>query len=247
MATNLTSHLPARARRRGSGTRSRGRRRAAITSSSVASTWRAPAAPPSGGTSATSSTSQLGGVVVDQPGARRPRRCASSAAASAAGAGRCGRRMRWGRSSISSRMPWKSPSAASRPCATTSTREPNRSTSSSTWRRDDHAAALGAEAVEDVDQPQPLAGVEAVERLVGDDDRRPVDQRLRDLDPLAHALRVAVDRAAVVGVHLDRRRARRVPRASGSSTPCSTAGEPHEVERRASAGTSPPAAGTRPT
>ena len=63
----------------------------------------------------------------------------------------------------------------------------------------------------ELDEAESLAGVEAVERLVGDHDGRAVDQRLCHLDPLTHALRIGVDRARVVGIHLDgcQRRPRR--------------------------------------
>ncbi len=63
--------------------------------------------------------------------------------------------------------------------------------------RDQYAPALVAEAAEQPDQVQPLAGVQAVERLVQHEQFGIVDQRLRHLHPLAHALGVARQAAAV--------------------------------------------------
>ena len=76
-------------------------------------------------------------VSTTRPSRRRPARRPPPGPAMSRLASARGRsvrtRMRCGRSSIRSRMARKSPSAASRPWAITSTREPKRSTSSSTW------------------------------------------------------------------------------------------------------------------
>ena len=135
--------------------------------------------------------------------APRPPPVPRSAGSPAPSADRCGRGCSSGRSSIKSRMSRKSPSAASRPCAITSTREPKRSTSSSTWLEiSTHLPSL-SEAVEQVDHVQPLARVEPGERFVEEQHLRVVDDRLRDLDPLAHALRVGRQAPRVGRVELD--------------------------------------------
>ena len=71
--------------------------------------------------------------------------------------------------------------------------------------RDDDAAAVAAEAVEELDHVRALARIEPGERLVEHDQPRVVDDRLRELDPLAHALRVGRQPPLVVGVELDGR------------------------------------------
>ena len=86
-------------------------------------------------------------------------------------------------------MARKSPSAASRPWAITRMREPKRSTSSSTWLdTTTHASGRGAEPAHEVDEVDPLPGVEAVERLVEHEDLGVVDEGGGHLDPLAVAL-----------------------------------------------------------
>ena len=71
--------------------------------------------------------------------------------------------------------------------------------------RDDDAAALAAEPVEELDHVRALPRIEPGQRLVEDDQPRVVDDRLGELDPLAHALRVRRQPALVVGVELDGR------------------------------------------
>ena len=56
-------------------------------------------------------------------------------------------------------------------------------------------AALGPHPPQQGHQVQPLARVDAVERLVEQQHRRVVDQRRGELDPLAHALGVGADPA----------------------------------------------------
>ena len=85
----------------------------------------------------------------------------------------------------------------------TSTCEPSRSTSSSTWLETITQRPFGAEAAEERDHVGALARVEAGQRLVEDEHRRVVDERLRDLDALAHPLRVRGQPARVGRVELD--------------------------------------------
>ena len=75
-------------------------------------------------------------------------------------------------------------------------------------RRDEHRAALRAEPPDQLDDVAALGGVESVERLVEQQQLGLVDERLGELDPLAHALREAADA-----------RARRRPRARRSRAP----------------------------
>ena len=70
-------------------------------------------------------------------------------------------------------------------------------------RHDDGAVGPGAEPPHEVDEVQPLARVEAVERLVEHEDLRVVDEGGGDLDPLAVALGQGAHRAAIAGVQLD--------------------------------------------
>ena len=68
---------------------------------------------------------------------------------------------------------------------------------------DDHRPALLAETAEQLDGSQPLAGIEPFEGLVEDQEIRVVDDRLGQLDPLPHALRVGGQGTRVAGVELD--------------------------------------------
>lgn len=106
-----------------------------------------------------------------------------------------------GRSSMRSRMARKSPVAASRPWATTSTRSEPLHLVEHVAGHDD-AAALRSEPAEQLDW-RGLAGVEPGERLVEDHDRGVVHQGLSDLDPLLHALGVRGRGPVVVRVELD--------------------------------------------
>ena len=87
--------------------------------------------------------------------------------------------------------------------------------------RHDHAAPGVAEALEQVDHVEPLAGVEAGERLVEHEHVGVVDEGLRHLHPLAHALGVGWPPGGGRRGRARRCRARRGPRASGSATPWS--------------------------
>ncbi len=69
--------------------------------------------------------------------------------------------------------------------------------------RDDDRLALLAEPAEQLDRPQPLAGVEPFERFVEDEEVGVVDDGLGQLHPLAHALGVRGERAGIPGVELD--------------------------------------------
>ncbi len=82
-------------------------------------------------------------------------------------------------------------------------REPKRSTSSSTWLETITVRALLPQTAEQLDRSKPLAGIEPFERLVEDEEIRVVDDRLGQLDPLAHPLRVGDEGAAVAGIQLD--------------------------------------------
>ena len=101
--------------------------------------------------------------------------------------------------------------------------DPNRSTSSSTWLDTIDAAAEVAERVEQLDHVQPLPRVEPGERLVEHDDRGLVHDRLRHLDPLAHALRVGREPPGVAGVELDEGERLASGRGRVWRMPCSTA------------------------
>ena len=70
--------------------------------------------------------------------------------------------------------------------------------------RDDDAAALAAEPLEELDHVGALARVEPGQRLVEHDQPRVVDDRLRELDALAHALRVRRQAPLVRRIELDR-------------------------------------------
>ena len=149
---------------------------------------------------ATRRRKRLGVDRVDDHGVVAAKRTATDAVATEApagerrGAGRLRTRMRCGRSSMSSRMARKSPSAARRPARCTSTREPNRSTSSSTWLDTITHLPCCAESMEQIDDVDALAGVEAGERFVEHEHLGIVHDRLGDLDPLSHALRVGATR-----------------------------------------------------
>jgi len=69
-------------------------------------------------------------------------------------------------------------------------------------RHDDASPGI-AKRGDQFDHVQALARVEAGERFVEQQHVRVVHNRLRDLDPLAHPLRVRRHGARVVGVHLD--------------------------------------------
>ena len=62
-------------------------------------------------------------------------------------------------------------------------------------RREEDRAPGGGHGPQQLHHVQPLARVHAVERLVEEQDRRVVDERAGELDPLAHALGVRADRA----------------------------------------------------
>ena len=150
-------------------------------------------------------------------------------------------RTRCGRSSIRSRMARKSPSAARRPWTMTSTREPKRSTSSSTWLDTTTHRPSAPSCWNRSIMWQALAGVEAGERLVEHDHVGVVDDGLGHLDPLAHAL--GVGRASAGG-----RRGRARPRpgpgaaaSAGSVEALEHRGQPHELEGASCARTRPPA------
>ena len=68
---------------------------------------------------------------------------------------------------------------------------------------DDYGLALVSEAAEQLDGQEPLAGVEPLERFVEDEEVRVVDDGLSQLHPLAHALGVRRDRAAVPRIELN--------------------------------------------
>ena len=74
-------------------------------------------------------------------------------------------------------------------------------------RAEQHGAALGAHPAQQGHQVQPLAGVDAVERLVEQEHGRVVDEGGGELDPLPHPLGVGADPAAGRLGHLDDRRA----------------------------------------
>ena len=67
----------------------------------------------------------------------------------------------------------------------------------------DHAASLAPESPEERNHVDALARVEAGQRLVEDEDGGIVDDRLRDLDALPHALRVGRQPARVGRVEID--------------------------------------------
>ena len=96
--------------------------------------------------------------------------------------------------------------------------------------RDDHAAALGAEPLEELDHVGALARIEAGQRLVQHDQPRVVDDRLRELDALAHALRVGGQPPLVGRVELDGLE-RRPGGAVGIAEAVQPGREAHEPER----------------
>jgi hypothetical protein len=57
----------------------------------------------------------------------------------------------------------------------------------STVARDQHGVALGGEAPQEVAEPTDPLGVQAVRRLVQDQDARLAEQRRAEPEPLAHA------------------------------------------------------------
>ena len=122
----------------------------------------------------------------------------------------------------------KSPEAASRPATTTSTRSASRSTSSRMWLEKRIVRPVGRHGTQQVHHLQPLARVHAVERLVEEQDRRVVDQRGGDLDPLPHALRVAADRP-VRRVASSTRSMRASPPRPASAISCRRAERAHEL------------------
>ena len=71
-------------------------------------------------------------------------------------------------------------------------------------RADDHRAALGAEALEQLDEAQPLHRVGAVERLVEHEHERVLHEGGGHLAALAHALAEAVHAAVGDRLHVDR-------------------------------------------
>ena len=70
-------------------------------------------------------------------------------------------------------------------------------------RAEQHGAPLAAHPAQQGHEVQPLARVDAVERLVEQEHRRVVHQRRGELDPLAHALGVGADPARGGLAHLD--------------------------------------------
>ena len=68
---------------------------------------------------------------------------------------------------------------------------------------DEDGLALAAEALEDVADVAAADGVDAVGRLVEQDEVRVVDQGLGEADALGHALGVGGDRAVGAGGHAD--------------------------------------------
>ena len=86
-------------------------------------------------------------------------------------------------------------------------------------RGDEHGAALGAEPADQLDHVAPLHRVEAVERLVEQQQLGRVDERLGQLDALAHALREAADPplGGVLEPDARERLGGRAPRGSGTS------------------------------
>ena len=70
-------------------------------------------------------------------------------------------------------------------------------------RAEQHGAPLAAHPAQECHQVQPLAGVDAVERLVEQEHGRVVHQRRGELRPLAHALGVGADPAPGRLGHLD--------------------------------------------
>ena len=117
-------------------------------------------------------------------------------------------------------------------------REPNRSTSSSTWLdTTTHAVRPGAELADEVDEVDALAGVEAVERLVEHEDLGVVDQGGGHLHPLAVALGERAHRPPVARVELDdargpapRRSPDRAPAAGGRPRSTNSRGR-HRLEQ----------------
>src|SRR5262249_42278362 len=68
---------------------------------------------------------------------------------------------------------------------------------------DEQTFAPGGEPLEDVDQLATADGIDAVERFVEQEQRRIGKERLGQLDPLAHSLRVAGERPFGAAVHAD--------------------------------------------
>jgi hypothetical protein len=67
---------------------------------------------------------------------------------------------------------------------------------------DEHAPSLRRRGAEQLDEVEALARGRALERLVEHDELGLVDERLRHLHPLAHALGVRADRAPLGGVEV---------------------------------------------
>ena len=161
-------------------------------------------------------------------GARRPRRPAEQPGGQLRGSS-LRTRIRCGRSSIRSRMAWKSPSAARRPWAITSTRLPNRSTSSSTWLDTTTHRPSAPRRWKRSMRWRRWRGSRPVSGSSSTMTSGSCDEGLGHLDPLAHALRERGDGPALVGVELDEASAARAA-PSGSATPVEHGGEAHELE-----------------
>ena len=109
--------------------------------------------------------------------------------------------------------------------------------------RHDDAAALGAEALEEVDEVEALAGVEPGERLVEHDDLGVGTRAWATFTRWRMPLEKRADGRAVVGVELDQRRGRPGRRASGSASLGEHGGEVHELEGGQPLEERPPAGG----
>ena len=115
---------------------------------------------------------------------------------------------------ISSRVPW----ATMRPRSMTATSSHRRSTTSSTCVVKNRVTPRGGQAAQEVGHHAAGHGVDAVQRLVEEEHRRPVDERAGEGQLLAHALRVVDDQlAALVG---ERAGTRAAPRCGGGPRPC---------------------------
>ena len=104
-----------------------------------------------------------------------------------------------GRSSMASRIAWRPPAAARRPCISTITRSAIRSTSLSTCELTITVRPWAPELLEQLDEVQPLHRISAVQRFVEHEHLRIGHQCGGDLGALAHSLAEPVD-AAIGGV-----------------------------------------------
>ena len=118
---------------------------------------------------------------------------------------------------------------SSRPSSMASRKEQTRSISPSRWRRDHRGdPELGAGALDQVEHLVAAGRIQAVGRLVQQQQLRVVDQRLGQLDPLLHAGRIAADRPvallvqANVAQHLGGALARGRRRAGPTCGPCAS-------------------------